>query len=42
MSDNIFDADIEKNDDIIPVIYQPAVDFVEKFCAGSALRQEIR
>ena len=31
MSDNIFDADIEKNDDIIPVIYQPAVDSLKNF-----------
>jgi hypothetical protein len=30
-SDNIFDIDVEKNDDIIPVIYQPAVDSLKNF-----------
>jgi hypothetical protein len=30
-SDNIFDVDVEKNDDIIPVIYQPAVDSLKNF-----------
>ena len=30
-SDNIFDVDVEKNDEIIPVIYQPAVDSLKNF-----------
>lgn len=30
-SDNIFDLDVEEKDDIIPVIYQPAVDSLKNF-----------
>lgn len=30
-SNNIFDADVKKNDVIIPVIYQPAVDSLKNF-----------
>ncbi|MFZ3170316.1 MAG: hypothetical protein WA130_22105 [Candidatus Methanoperedens sp.] len=30
-SDNIFDVDVENNDEIIPVIYQPAVDSLKNF-----------
>jgi hypothetical protein len=31
MSDNIFDVDVQEKDDIIPVIYQPAVDSLNNF-----------
>lgn len=38
-SDNIFEAELEKQSDmLIPVIYQPAVDALDKFCKRNSLR----